>query len=157
MDRSAKRIETEFAGLQREPVDGFEVCQTDNHYKWVVHMTGPTDTPYEGGKFTIEISFPADYPFAPPKCRYITQIYNPMIGRYTGSISLPTLRYRGWSPELRMSDVLSQLRSMLTDVRTAYPVQELSALEPEIARKYKVDSESYNRTAREWVAKYASC
>lgn len=35
-------------------------------------IAGPPDTPYEGGKFVLEIKVPETYPFNPPKVKYIT-------------------------------------------------------------------------------------
>lgn len=33
----------------------------------VGYVTGPPDSPYEGGKFYMEIKVPETYPFSPPK------------------------------------------------------------------------------------------
>lgn len=31
------------------------------------YITGPPDTPYEGGRFHLDMNIPESYPFAPPK------------------------------------------------------------------------------------------
>lgn len=33
-------------------------------------IAGPPDTPYEGGKFKLEIKIPETYPFNPPQVFY---------------------------------------------------------------------------------------
>ena len=32
-------------------------------------VTGPSETPFEGGRFELDILIPEDYPFTPPKVR----------------------------------------------------------------------------------------
>ena len=51
-------------------------------------IPGPQGTPYEGGIFEIDIVLPKQYPFEPPKMRYITKIWHPNISSQTGAICL---------------------------------------------------------------------
>ena len=37
-------------------------------------LNGPDDTPYSGGVFRIDINIPSDYPFGPPKMKFITKV-----------------------------------------------------------------------------------
>lgn len=43
------------------------------------YITGPPDTPYEGGKFAISIELPDKYPFKPPKMAFETKIWHPNV------------------------------------------------------------------------------
>ena len=51
-------------------------------------IIGPEGTAYEGGIFNIEIKIPAQYPFEPPKMKFITKIWHPNISSQTGAICL---------------------------------------------------------------------
>ncbi|XP_036790135.1 ubiquitin-conjugating enzyme E2 K-like isoform X7 [Oncorhynchus mykiss] len=55
-------------------------------------IAGPPDTPYEGGRFQLEIKIPETYPFNPPKVRFITKIWHPNISSVTGAICLDILK-----------------------------------------------------------------
>lgn len=52
---------------------------------------GPPGTPYEGGTYCIEIKIFRDYPFHPPKMRFITKVWHPNISSQTVS-TIATLR-----------------------------------------------------------------
>ena len=56
-----------------------------------LEITGPENSPYEGGIFELDLSITDRYPFEPPKLRFITPIYHPNIDS-TGRICLDLLK-----------------------------------------------------------------
>jgi ubiquitin-conjugating enzyme E2 D/E len=116
-------------------------------FHWQATIMGPGDSPYQGGVFFLNIHFPTDYPFKPPKCTFTTRIYHPNINS-NGSICLDILKDQ-WSPALTIGKVLLSISSLLTDPNPDDP------LVPEIANIYKTDRMRYEATAKEWTKKYA--
>jgi ubiquitin-protein ligase len=66
-------------------------------------IMGPHDSPYSGGVFFVNIHFPPDYPFKPPKVSFQTKVYHPNVNSQ-GSICLDILKDQ-WSPALTISKV----------------------------------------------------
>ena len=64
---------------------------------------GPGESPYSGGVFFVNIHFPPDYPFKPPKVQFQTKVYHPNVNSQ-GSICLDILKEQ-WSPALTISKV----------------------------------------------------
>ena len=116
-------------------------------FHWQATIMGPEDSPYTGGVFFLDIHFPADYPFKPPKVSFTTRIYHCNINS-NGGICLDILKDQ-WSPALTISKVLLSVCSLLTDPNPEDP------LVPEIAQLLKNNTTQHNATAREWTAKYA--
>jgi len=143
-----KRINKELQDIGRDPPAQCSAGPVgDDLFHWQATIMGPPDSPYQGGVFFLNIHFPTDYPFKPPKVSFITRIYHPNINS-NGSICLDILRSQ-WSPALTISKVLLSICSLLTDPNPDDP------LVPEIARVYKTDREKYTKLAREWTGKYA--
>ena len=44
---------------------------------WDIIIEGPKDSPYEGGKFLVNIDFSDNYPFKAPRVSFKTKIYHP--------------------------------------------------------------------------------
>ncbi len=146
---SSKRIQREHLELQK---DAPENCSAgprgENPYIWDAMIIGPSDSPYAGGVFKLEIHFPSDYPFKPPKISFVNKIYHPNISA-SGAICLDILKDK-WSPALTISKVLLSICSLLTDPNPNDP------LVPEIADIYMKNREEYNSNAKIWTLRYAS-
>ena len=108
---------------------------------------GPDDSPYQGGVFFLNVQFPTDYPFKPPKLLFTTRIYHPNINS-NGSICLDILKDQ-WSPALTISKILLSISSLLTDANPKDP------LVSEIAQIYTTDKPRYDNIAREWTRRFA--
>lgn len=53
--------------------------------------------PYNKAAFRIEIVFPAEYPFKPPKITFKTKIYHPNVDE-KGDVCLPIISPENWKP-----------------------------------------------------------
>jgi ubiquitin-protein ligase len=47
--------------------------------KWRVYIQAPTETPFEGGIFETNITFPPEYPMLPPEMIFISEMFHPNV------------------------------------------------------------------------------
>mmetsp|Transcript_11407 Transcript_11407/g.24584 ORF Transcript_11407/g.24584 Transcript_11407/m.24584 type:complete len:151 (-) Transcript_11407:582-1034(-) len=143
-----KRIIKETERLQNEPAPGISAVPHENnprHFNVIVQ--GPSESPYAGGIFKLELFLPADYPMAPPKVRFLTRIYHPNIDRL-GRICLDILKDK-WSPALQIRTVLLSIQALLGAPNPDDPLNN------EAAERWKKNEASAIQTAREWTSTYA--
>ena len=113
----------------------------------VATIMGPEGSPYQGGLFYLDVHFPAEYPFKPPKVSFQTRIYHCNVNS-SGAICLDILK-DNWSPALTVAKVLLSITSLMSDANPHDP------LVGAIAQEYIHDRRRHDQTAREWTQRYA--
>lgn len=147
----ARRLVKELSELQRAPLDYCNCgpVENDDIMHWNAMLIGPQGSPYQAGVFNVDMTFPADYPFKPPKVLFKTRIYHPNINSKTGEICADVLTDK-WGPTLNVRFVLNALKELLEDPHAENP------LEPDIATQLSTNKAEFLKSAREHTAKYAS-
>lgn len=119
----------------------------DNLRHFRVMLEGPRDSPYEGGRFKLELFLPEEYPMAPPKVRFLTKIYHPNVDKL-GRICLDILKDK-WSPALQIRTVLLSIQALLSAPNPDDPLSE------KIAKAWRDNEVEALKTAKEWTQQYA--
>ncbi|KAI8051484.1 putative ubiquitin-conjugating enzyme E2 [Syncephalis plumigaleata] len=143
-----KRIIKEIERLNSDPAPGISASPHDDNLRYFdVIITGPTQSPFEGGRFKLELFLPEEYPMAAPKVRFLTRIYHPNIDKL-GRICLDILKDK-WSPALQIRTVLLSIQALLSAPNPDDPLAN------DVAQNWKEDEQAAINTAKEWTQKYA--
>ena len=135
------RLARELRELQREPCEGIAVHVNEANVADVqADIRGPEGTPFEGGIFRMRLAIGPDYPQAPPKGYFVTQIFHPNIAT-SGEICVNTLK-RDWQPTHGLRHILMVIRCLLIE-----PFPE-SALNEEASSLLLEDYAEYEKNAR---------
>ncbi|KAH7336686.1 putative ubiquitin-conjugating enzyme E2 14 [Rhexocercosporidium sp. MPI-PUGE-AT-0058] len=152
MGSSQKRIAKELAEVTESPPAGIKVTLVDeaNIHNWNIVMDGPDGSPYAGGKFTLLLALPHEYPFKPPKISFKTRIWHPNVTfDEHGSMCIGILKADAWKPSSKIMSVLTATQQLMME-----PVPD-DAVEQGAAQKFKEDRKQFDKEARDYTEKYA--
>eukprot|EP00823_Brevimastigomonas_motovehiculus_P002463 TRINITY_DN1501_c0_g1_i1.p1 TRINITY_DN1501_c0_g1~~TRINITY_DN1501_c0_g1_i1.p1 ORF type:complete len:204 (+),score=35.23 TRINITY_DN1501_c0_g1_i1:58-669(+) len=144
-----QRIKKEFKDVSASKDSGITgELVNDDMLHWKGSITGPKGTPYEGGVFVVDIEIPKNYPFTPPKMKFLTKIWHPNVSSVTGAICLDILKNE-WSPALTLRTAMLSLQALLSTPNADDPQ------DAQVATQYKTDRKGWEKTAKNWTDSYA--
>ncbi|KAK9700862.1 Ubiquitin-conjugating enzyme E2 6 [Basidiobolus ranarum] len=108
-----KRLTKEYMAIQKSPIPYITTKPLEeNILEWHYVLTGPPDTPYQGGQYHGKVIFPSEYPFKPPSIRMTTPS-----GRFKPDaricMSMSEFHPNTWNPAWSVSTILNGLLSFM--------------------------------------------
>jgi len=146
-------------------IEGISVGLVDdgNLFEWEVMLMISDDCRlYGGGFFKAKLSFPKDYPHAPPKMKFETPIWHPNIYE-SGEVCISILHppeedstgYESanerWSPVQTPSTILLSVISMLSSPNDESPANV------EAAKQWREDPAAFKKKVRKCVRDSLDC
>lgn len=144
------RIQKELKEIMKDSASGVSVeVMGGNLQKLRGSVPGPKDTPYDGGLFIVDIDLDNQYPFVPPKMRFLTKVWHPNVSSQNGAICLDILKDQ-WSPALTIKTALLSLQALLSSPQPDDPQDAV------VAKEYLTNHPKFVETAKNWTDTYAS-
>ncbi|AWP00746.1 putative ubiquitin-conjugating enzyme E2 L3-like isoform 3 [Scophthalmus maximus] len=146
---STMRLDKELNDIRNSGMKHFRNILVDesNIFTWQ-GLIVPDRTPYDKGAFRIEIIFPAEYPFKPPKIAFKTKIYHPNIDE-KGQVCLPIISVDNWKPATKACQVIQSLITLVNNPQPEHP------LRADLAEEYTKDPAKFIKNAEEFTKKHS--
>lgn len=144
---ATRRLQKELGDLRKSNVKSFRDIQVDeaNLLVWQGLLV-PDNAPYNKGAFLIDIVFPAEYPFKPPKVSFRTKIYHPNIDE-KGQVCLPIVSAENWKPATKTDQVIQALVNLVNDPEPEHP------LRADLAEEFTKDKKKFFKNAEDFTKK----
>ncbi|RVE68840.1 hypothetical protein OJAV_G00095720 [Oryzias javanicus] len=145
---ASRRLAKELEEIRRSGMKNFRNIQVEesNLLSWQ-GLIVPDNPPYDKGAFRIEIIFPTEYPFKPPKITFKTKIYHPNIDE-KGQVCLPVISAENWKPATKTDQVIQSLIALVNDPQPEHP------LRADLAEEYSKDRKKFLKNAEEFTKKH---
>ncbi|KAJ7079569.1 ubiquitin-conjugating enzyme/RWD-like protein [Mycena belliarum] len=128
-------------------------------FTWEALISGPQDTPFEGGVFAAKLTFPTDYPLSPFKMKFEPPLFHPNSAYLStfypdGTVCISILHTPGddptmyeqaserWSPVQSVEKVILSVISMLAEPNLESPANI------DCSKLYRDDRAEYERRVR---------
>ncbi|XP_021751519.1 ubiquitin-conjugating enzyme E2 20-like [Chenopodium quinoa] len=142
-----KRLQSELMSLMMSGDPGISAFpEEDNIFNWKGTIHGSKETVFEGTEYKLSLSFPADYPFKPPKVKFETGCFHPNVDVF-GNICLDILQDK-WSSAYDVRTILLSIQSLLGEPNTSSPLNTQAAALWSNQEEYrKMVEKLYNKPA----------
>jgi len=144
---ATRRLQKELGEIRGSQNKSFRDVQVDesNLLVWQGLLV-PDKAPYNKGAFLIDIVFPPEYPFKPPKVSFRTKIYHPNIDE-KGQVCLPIVAAENWKPATKTEQVIQSLVNLVNDPEPEHP------LRADLAEEFTKDKKKFFKNAEEFTKK----
>eukprot|EP00877_Chromochloris_zofingiensis_P002185 jgi/Chrzof1/11968/Cz06g16130.t1 len=148
---SSLRLMSDLKAIQHDPPEGCSASPSSDEsmYTWTATIFGPDDTPWEGGLFSLRITFTERYPDKPPRVRFTCPMFHPNVYD-DGTVCLDIIQDQ-WSPCHNICTLLTSIRSLLNDPNTSSPANI------DAANLYQKDRAAYNKRVRRLAQQTLEC
>ncbi|GFQ68816.1 ubiquitin-conjugating enzyme E2 L3 [Trichonephila clavipes] len=146
---ATRRLQKELQDIRKANMKCFRDIRVDdtNILSWQ-GLIVPDCAPYSKGAFRIEINFPAEYPFKPPKILFRTKIYHPNIDE-KGQVCLPIISVENWKPATKTDQVIQALVALVNEPEPEHP------LRTDLAEEYSRDRKKFFKNAEDFTKKFS--
>jgi len=140
-NQAFKRLTREYVDIVKNPVPFIKAKPLEsNILEWHYVLTGPPESPYEGGEYHGKLIFPSEYPYKPPAIKMLTPNGRFQID-YRLCLTMSDYHPGLWNPAWSVSTILTGLLSfMLEDKPTTGSINTTT----EEKRRLSKNSHYYN-------------
>ena len=125
-----------------------DVTPDESNVKRWTGLLVPQASPYNKGAFKMELVFPDEYPFKPPKITIVTKIYHPNVDE-KGQVCLPIVSADKWKPATKSIHVINALSVLIDSPNHDHPTR------PELSEEYKKDKATFIKNAEDFTRRHS--